>query len=429
MDSFREMPSERLINELNTLIEVAKTLVTSVELPELLDAVMKTMTKTMSLADIGLIMLRDQAENVFLTAASFGYDQEMLEEVSLRIRESITCNVFEEGIACVFATPEDLTRLMVNLRFYNRNVMVQSLRSDIFPRSIIAAPISVTNKKYGVLVFESLQSGVFTEDDLPFIQTLADLLALAIDRERLQIRSYAVKEARQVERMRSEITATLSHELRMPLSMVKGYTTALMLGEVKWSDEKRKEFLELIEEACNDMEGMIQDILDSSLIEVNQLNLEYQSVQLATIAREVAMEVEHRSERHHPVVDFPSNFPIIDVDPRWIKQIFRNILDNAVKYSPQGGLIFLKGEVRESDVVVGIADQGIGISSEDVIPIFEKYRRVRSVSTLHVPGTGLGLPIARGIVEAHGGRIWIESKLGEGTTVFFSLPRTNSSED
>jgi K+-sensing histidine kinase KdpD len=305
---------------------------------------------------------------------------------------------------------------------------VQSPDNDILPQSAIAAPINATSGRYGVLVFESLEREAFSEDDLSFVQTLADLLALAIDRERLQIRADAVKEAQQEERMRSEIMATLSHELRMPLSMVKGYTTAMMLGEIEWSDEKRKEFLGLIEEACNDMEGMIQDILDSSLIEVSQLNLEYQSVQLVTLAREVAAEVEHRSELHHPVVDFPSDFPIIQADPRWIKQVFRNILDNAVKYSPQGGLIFLKGEVRDSDVVVGIADQGIGISSEDVIPIFERFHRVRSVSTLHIPGTGLGLPIARGIVEAHGGRIWIESRLGEGSTFFFSLPRELHSE-
>jgi K+-sensing histidine kinase KdpD len=429
MESLREMPSERLINELKVLIEVAKSLVTPAELPELLDGAMESMVKTMDLADIGAIMLWDQAEGVFRPVASFGYDQKMIKEVSLGRGESITGKVFDEGVANVLATPEDVTRVMVNLRPYNRHVMVHSLGRDILPQSAIAAPISATNGRYGVLVLESLERGTFTEDDLSFVQTLADLLALAIDREHLQIRADAVKEARQSERMRSEIMATVSHELRMPLSMVKGYTTALMLGDVEWSDEKRKEFLELIEEACNDMEGIIQDILDSSIIEVNQLNLEYQSIQLATIAREVAAEVEHRSELHHPVVDFPSNFPIVHADPRWIKRVFRNILDNAVKYSPQGGLIILKGEVRDSDVVVGIADQGIGISSEDVIPIFEKYHRVRSVSTLHVPGTGLGLPIARGIVEAHGGRIWIESRLGEGTTVFFSLPRKFPSED
>jgi signal transduction histidine kinase len=123
------------------------------------------------------------------------------------------------------------------------------------------------------------------------------------------------------------------------------------------------------------------------------------------------------------VVDFPLDFPIVEADQRWIKQVFRNILENAVRYSPEGGLIVIHGEIRSADVVMSVADQGIGISPEDLVPIFEKYFRARAAAGYHVAGTGLGLPVARAIVEAHGGRIWIESKLGEGTTVFFSLPK------
>jgi signal transduction histidine kinase len=139
--------------------------------------------------------------------------------------------------------------------------------------------------------------------------------------------------------------------------------------------------------------------------------------------------MQNRAEFHHIVVDFPPGFPIVDVDPRRIKQVLRNILDNAVKYSPEGGLVMIRGEVRPSDVVVSIADQGVGISPEDLIPLFEKYFRVKSATGFHVPGTGLGLPVARTIVEAHGGRIWAESKLGEGTTLYFSIPREGLSAE
>ena len=122
------------------------------------------------------------------------------------------------------------------------------------------------------------------------------------------------------------------------------------------------------------------------------------------------------------VVDFPANFPIIDADPRRIRQVILNILDNAIKYSPQGGLIVIRGEVRPTDIVVSIADQGVGISPEDLIPLFDKYFRVKAPTGYHVPGTGLGLPVARAIVETHGGRIWATSKVGEGTTLYFSIP-------
>jgi signal transduction histidine kinase len=137
----------------------------------------------------------------------------------------------------------------------------------------------------------------------------------------------------------------------------------------------------------------------------------------------VVQEAQRRTEKHRIVVDFPPDFPIVEGDQRWIKQVFRNILENAIRYSPDGGLIVIRGEIRAADTVVSVADQGIGISPEDLVPIFEKYFRVRSAADYHVAGTGLGLPVARAIVEAHKGRIWIESKLGEGSTVFFSLPK------
>jgi two-component system sensor histidine kinase VicK len=132
---------------------------------------------------------------------------------------------------------------------------------------------------------------------------------------------------------------------------------------------------------------------------------------------------------HRLVVDLPVDFPIVAVDAHWIKQVFRNILDNAIKYSPEGGLIVIRGEVRLGDVVINIADQGIGISPENLIPLFEKYFRVVPSDDYHVPGSGLGLPIARAIVEAHGGRIWIESREGQGTTVSFSLPQFELPEE
>ncbi len=418
---------ERLSKEYLALTEISKTLTSPLELSELLDAVMKKVVGAVEQADVGSIMLWDQSAGLFRAEAAFGYDLRTLREIGLQAGESITGKVFEGGQACLFSTQKKVAKAMANMRSANRTTMARSLGSDAIPKCVVAAPIAAGDQKLGVLVLETLDdTSVFTECDLPFVQTLAELIALAIDRERLKIRADAVREARQAERMRSEVMATLSHELRMPLATIKGYTTALLLNEVNWSEAQRKDFLQLIEEACNDMEAMIQDILNSSLIEMHQLGIEYQPVHLPDIAREIAAEVEHRSKIHHTVLDFCANFPVVEADPRWIKQVFRNILDNAVKYSPDGGLIVIKGEARSADVVISVADQGIGISPEDLIPLFEKYFRVRSAATLHVPGTGLGLPIARMFVEAHGGHIWVESKVGEGTTIFLSLPRERS---
>jgi K+-sensing histidine kinase KdpD len=314
--------------------------------------------------------------------------------------------------------------MMADMRPANRKVNARALGTDALPKCTIAAPLTVGDQKYGVLVLETLKSQAeFELTDLPFVQTIADLIALAIDRARLEAKADAIRSARQADRLRSEVMATLSHQLRMPLSAIKGYATALMLDEIQWSDAKRKEFLQLVDEETDSMQAMIKELLDSSLIDVGQMSLELQPIRIPYMARDISADFQRRYERHRIIIDFPPDFPILDIDPRWMKQVFRNVLDNAIKYSPEGGLIVLRGEIRQNVVVIGVSDQGIGISPEDLIPLFERYYRGRSHNGFRVPGTGLGLPVARAIVEAHGGRIWAESKVGQGTTIYFSIPR------
>ncbi len=417
---------ERLQRQLYALTEIAKSLTLPLELPELLNAVIQKIIGVIEPAEVGAVMLWDQPSGLFRPMAAFGYDTQALSELGLRAGEAITGKVFDEGVGCLLSTPELVADAMADLRPSNRAVMTRALGSDVLPCCTLAAPIQVGTYKYGVLVLETIQGpAVFSENDLPFVQTISDLIALAIDRDRLAAQADEVREEHRAERMRSEVLATLSHELRMPLTAIQGYSSALLLEDVDWSEEKREKFLHMIEEESENMQSMLKDILDSSLIDVDQLIIERQPVRLQNLARDVAEEMQHRTEIHRIIVDFPEKFPILEIDPRWTKQVFRNILDNAIKYSPEGGLIVIRGEERPADVVIMVADQGIGISPEDLIPLFERYFRVRSVASLHIPGTGLGLPIARAIVEEHSGRIWAESNLGEGTTIYFTLPKTH----
>lgn len=420
---------ERRTRELHALTEVAKTFTAPLDLPALLSAVITKLTNVLEPAEVGAIMLWDASSGLFRAEATFGYDLEIMREMGLRAGESITGKVFDDGVARLLATPAEVATAMADMREANRAVMARALGSDALPHSALAVPLRAGDHKFGVLVLETLRGPVeFSKSDLPFVQTLADLIALSIDRVRLEAEAEAIHDAQQVDRLRAEVMATLSHELRTPLAAIKGYSTALLLEEVDWPDEKRSEFLRLIDEECDNLQAMISDLLDSSLIDVGQLAIERQPVRLERLSHEIADEMQRRTDMHRLVVNFPPGFPIVDADPRRVKQVVRNILDNAIKYSPNGGLIVVRGEVRPKDVVVSVADQGVGISPEDLIPLFEKYFRVKAPTGYHVAGTGLGLPVARAIVEAHGGRIWAESKVGQGTTLHFSLPRTELSE-
>ena len=414
---------ERALNEHRVLAEVVRELKNPHPLPELLDFILGKIFSVITQVEFGAVMIWDQSSGIFRPWASYGCDAAVFKRIGLRSGESITGKVYEEGKPVLLSTPGEVAGAMENMRPGNRAIFARALGHEAAPTCTIAAPIAMADQKFGVLVCESFQDAHRVSlADIPFLHSMADLIALGINRSRLEARADAIRQTREAERLRSEMMATLSHELRMPLTTIKGYSTMLLMDEVDWSQAQINEYLQLIDEECESMQAMIASILDSSLIDVNQLAIEPQPLRLQNIVHLVASEVQRQTSAHRLILDLSSNLPLVNADPRWIKQVFRNILDNAVKYSPNGGLIVIHGEARSEDVVVSIADQGIGISPEDLIPIFEKYFRVRNIHTRSIPGTGLGLPIARAIVEVHGGHIWAESKLGQGTTVYFSLP-------
>jgi signal transduction histidine kinase len=420
--------ADRTQRELHALTEVAKTLTSARELPELLAAVMDKIIDVLAPAEVGAILLWDRSAGLFRPAAAFGLDEAELHPLGLRLGEGITGKVFDEGRARLLRSREEVGAAAADMRPANRRTLARALHSDEWPISAVGAVLQVGGSKLGVLELYTLRGRArFKPQDLPFVQSLADLIALAIDRYRLEHESATIHDAKQAERLRSEVMANLSHELRTALAAIKGYTTALLLDEVAWPEEKRSDFLRLVDEECDDMDAMIQEMMSSALIDAGQFSLEPQPLRLQSLAREVADQMQRRTEIHRLVIDFPPEIPLLDADPLRIKQVLRIILDNSIKYSPDGGMVVLRAEIRASDVLVSISDQGVGISPEDLIPLFEKYFRVRDPSGYHVTGTGLGLPVARAIIEAHGGRIWAESQLGQGTTLYFSLPRSGLS--
>ena len=424
MEAAQSLTISRMQGQLHALNEVAKTLTLPLELEELLDQVLGKIIGVFEPAETGLVMLWDQSSGLFRPRAAFGYNRVNFKNLGFQAGEGITGKAFDQNKPLLLDNRQEVETAMQDIRPGNLSILRNALGRDPLPLCSLAVPVFVREQKFGVLLLETFEGPqVFTSADLPILQSVADLIALAIDRIRLQLKADTVRVSREADRLRAEVTATLSHELRLPLTAIKGYTTMLLLDDIEWTREKYLHYLQMVEEEVDSMESMIKDILDSSLIDVGQLKLEPQPVRLQYIARDVANEIQRFTDNHHLVVDFPADFPLLEADPRWIKQVFRNILENAIKYSPDGGLIVVRGEVRNLDVVIRVADQGVGISPEDLIPLFEKYFRVRSSSTFHVSGTGLGLPVARSIVESHGGRIWAESHLGQGTTLYFSLPK------
>jgi signal transduction histidine kinase len=408
---------------LTVLTELISTVTAAGDLADLPGAVLQILNHSLPPAEAGWLGVKQSAGGHILPVAALGYDLSLMRDLQLSPGEALPgCG--EGRSPCLFATSEGIADALAALRPETRATLARALGPELSLHNLVVVPLRAGDSLVGALWLGSRQpTSGFVEADLPLLQHVGALIGLALDRAQLETRPNAPAQALAANQTRSEALATLSHELRTPLAAIKGYATALLLDEVEWSAAEQREFLTLIDRECDSVQTMISEVLDSALIDAGHLGIELEPVRLPHLAREVADEIQLQTASHRLVVDFPDDFPLVMCDPRRLRQVLRNILDNAVKYSPDGGLIVMRGEVRPADVVVSIADQGVGIAPEDLIPLFDKYFRVHRTTGDQVPGTGLGLPITRAIVEAHGGRIWAESRLGQGTTFHFSLPR------
>ena len=306
---------------------------------------MERLNASLSPADVGILYLWDDRSELFHAAASFGCDARCASRGRAAARRVGDGQDVHRGPATAVHHRRIDRRGDGQPLPGNRRGLARALGTESLPRNVLAAPLRVADEAFGVLLLYTLHSAnTFTAADLPFIQTLADLMALAIDRGRLEEADEVIREVRRSERLRSEIMATLSHELRTPLAAIRGYATAMMMEEIRWPKWKRTQFLRQIDEECENLQAMIGEILDSSLIDIGQLTIEPQPLRLPHLLTEVAAEMQRRTRVHRLLVDTPPDFPILDADPHRVKQVVRNILDNAVKYSPTGGLVVIRAE-------------------------------------------------------------------------------------
>ncbi len=280
---------ERHPFELHVLNDVAKALTARLPLTEMLSRAMDRLNASLGPADVGILYLWDDREGCFRAAASFGCDHAALSDVRLRPGESVAGKVFLEGRPRLFATAESITTAMDDVSPANRRAICRAIGTELPPLNILAAPLRGADESIGVLLLYTVHSAIrFTLADLPFVQMLADLLALAIARSRLEEADEVVREVRRADRLRAEIMATLTHELRTPLAAIRGYATAMMMDDVRWPKWKRTQFLRQIDEECENLQAMISEIQDSALLDIGQLTIEPQPLRLPHLLTEVA---------------------------------------------------------------------------------------------------------------------------------------------
>jgi PAS domain S-box-containing protein len=227
---------------------------------------------------------------------------------------------------------------------------------------------------------------------------------------------------REAEELKSTFISVISHELKTPVALIKGYVSTLRREDASWERKVVQDSLEVIEEEADRLTELIENLLDASRLQAGGLSINLSDVALDALAKRLAERFQTQTERHQILVDFSPDFPVIMADEDRITQVLSNLISNGIKYSPDGGEITIRGQIHPDNVIICVSDQGPGINAGDIPHVFDRFYRSMDANR-NTKGAGLGLYLARAVVEAHGGRIWVDPKPGDGARICFSLPR------
>jgi K+-sensing histidine kinase KdpD len=356
----------------------------------------------------GAIALRDDPGPGLAIKASYGLSDDVVLALHPRLDEAILGHLGEVGEQVTLAWREAAAS------WAQRERIAQ----------ILALPLSErSGKVVGVIyVFRDLSAARFSPGDLDVLNIFARQATTTIQQARLAAATLA--ERRRLESMQSSFVSIVSHELQTPVSIIKGYAGTLARPDGPWSRDTVIRIAHTIEEECDRLYRLISDLLDLSRIQAGRVAMSIGPVDVPDLAETLAERSRPRSAAHRFETDFPRDFPIIRGDREKLRQALGNLVDNAIKYSPNGGVITMGGRAERDHVVLYVRDEGIGVPREEQTRVFERFHRVDTRLSRTTQGVGLGLYITQVIVEAHGGQIWVESDgTNRGSTFYIRLPR------
>jgi two-component system sensor histidine kinase KdpD len=288
------------------------------------------------------------------------------------------------------------------------------------PRNVALAPIRRGNETLGHLRAKWSSSVGIGRTEARLLDTAAGQLAVATERERLRARAMETEVLRRTSELKSALLDAVSHDLRTPLSSIIGAAGSMLQAEVDWSPDERHEFLTTIEREAERLNRIVGNLLDLSRVQGGALVPALDWHDPALVVREALQRLQPITREHRLRISIPNDLPPVLIDPVEIDQVVANLVENAVKYTPTGAEIAVSATVANGELRVSVADQGPGVSSDALPRLFEPFYRAPAAGAIR--GSGLGLAVAKGLVHAHGGRIWAESEDGRGARFIFTIP-------
>jgi two-component system sensor histidine kinase KdpD len=286
-------------------------------------------------------------------------------------------------------------------------------------------PLTAGERTVGILRLTSTGRPDWTPEEARLIDAAARQLGLAVERTRLRREALEAEVLRQTDAARQALLDSVSHDLRTPLASIKASAGSLRQKDVQWSEAERDGFASAIEQEADRLNRLVENLLDMSRIEAGALRPDLDWYPLEAVLDDVLGRLRSATARHRVVVDVPESLPPVPLDYVQIGEVLHNLIENATRYTPPGSEIRISADDEGTRVRVTVADDGPGIPPAALPHVFEKFYRVSSGDTARTPGTGLGLAVARGLVEAHGGTMEVHSPApgrSTGTAFRFTLP-------
>jgi two-component system sensor histidine kinase KdpD len=280
-------------------------------------------------------------------------------------------------------------------------------------------PLVAASRTVGVIgILPTQPHGFFDQEQVHVLDSFANQIAMAIERASLAEEAQQALLKAETETLRNTLLSSVSHDLRTPLAAITGAATTLLQGDVTFDASERQELVQTIYEEADHLGQIIRNVLGMTRIEAGAITVKKEWQPVEEIIGAVLNRLTDRLKDRPVTTNLPVDLPMVSFDPLLIEQVLMNLMDNAIKYTPQGTPVDLSAAVSDGNIVVEVGDRGPGVPPGDEEKIFDKFVR----GSVAGGGIGLGLTICRAIVSAHGGRIWAEDRPGGGAAFRFTLP-------
>lgn len=402
---------ERQPHQLKRLVELSVVLNSTLDLDDLLRLITATATELLD-CEAASILLYDEKDKRLFFAAATGSDPEELAKIPVPLENSLAGTIFRTNQPILLSDAENDPR--------HYSFVSDHLKLDV--KTLLGVPMPIKDRTVGVLEAINKRTGAFDEHDASLLEVAAAHAAIAINNARLlRATQKALEKVREADRLKRNFLTLASHELRTPLGIILGYSTFLKED----ADGQLSEHASQVLNAASQMRSILDEMNNLAMLKSDEMTLKPQRVAMEDVLAYACEGIKDiaAARKQTLVYDFSDEVYIVNVDIDKMALAFGNILGNAIRFAPEGTEITIGVKKEGNQVLSWVQDQGIGIPADKLQKIFEEFYQIEPPNTRHYGGLGIGLTIAKGLIEAQGGKIWAESKgKGAGATFKVLLP-------